>query len=145
MLLRADGCWAYQLAVVIDDADQGVNQILRGADLLDSTPRQIYLQRLLGAREPQYLHIPVIANVAGVKLSKQTLAPALRAGNEAGQLWQALKLLWQSPSTELAGESLHEVWRWAQANWSVGYMPHTRSVSVSIEPGFQYEFLGTGK
>ena len=145
VLLRADGCWAYQLAVVVDDADQGVNQVLRGADLLDSTPRQIYLQRLLGGREPQYLHIPVIANAAGEKLSKQTLAPALRSGNEADQLWQALKLLWQSPPAELAGAQLHEVWQWAQANWSVGYMPHTRTVSVSIGPGFHYGFLGTEK
>ena len=77
VLKRADGYWAYQLAVVVDDADQGVTDIVRGADLLDSTPRQIYLQRLLGVPTPRYLHVPVVRNAEGEKLSKQTGALAL--------------------------------------------------------------------
>jgi glutamyl-Q tRNA(Asp) synthetase len=72
VLKRADGYWAYQLAVVVDDAEQGVTDIVRGADLLDSTPRQIYLQRLLGVPTPRYLHVPVVRNANGEKLSKQT-------------------------------------------------------------------------
>jgi glutamyl-Q tRNA(Asp) synthetase len=83
VLKRADGYWAYQLAVVVDDADQGVTDIVRGADLLDSTPRQIYLQRLLGVPTPRYLHVPVVRNAAGEKLSKQTGALAVQPGDEA--------------------------------------------------------------
>ena len=81
VLLRADGQFAYQLAVVVDDAEQGVTDVVRGADLLDSTPRQIFLQRLLGYPMPRYLHVPAAVNQAGEKLSKQTgarLAPAHR-------------------------------------------------------------------
>ena len=82
LLKRADGFWAYQLAVVVDDADQGVTDVVRGADLLDSTPRQIYLQRLLGVPTPRYLHVPVVRNENGEKLSKQTGALAVTAGDE---------------------------------------------------------------
>ncbi|MGS0740699.1 tRNA glutamyl-Q(34) synthetase GluQRS [Glaciimonas sp. GG7] len=77
VLKRADGFWAYQLAVVVDDADQGVTHVVRGTDLLDSTARQIYLQRLLQLRTPAYLHVPVITNVSGEKLSKKNGAQAL--------------------------------------------------------------------
>jgi glutamyl-Q tRNA(Asp) synthetase len=80
VLKRADGYWAYQLAVVVDDAEQGVTDIVRGADLLDSTPRQIYLQRLLGVPTPRYLHVPVVRNANGDKLSKQTGALAVQPG-----------------------------------------------------------------
>jgi glutamyl-Q tRNA(Asp) synthetase len=83
VLKRADGYWAYQLAVVVDDAEQGVTDIVRGADLLDSTPRQIYLQRLLGMPAPRYLHLPVLRNANGEKLSKQTGALAVQPGDEA--------------------------------------------------------------
>jgi glutamyl-Q tRNA(Asp) synthetase len=82
VLKRADGYWAYQLAVVVDDAEQGVTDIVRGADLIDSTPRQIYLQRLLGVPTPRYLHVPVVRNAAGEKLSKQTGAVAVQPGDE---------------------------------------------------------------
>ena len=82
LLKRADGFWAYQLAVVVDDAEQGVTDVVRGADLLDSTPRQIYLQRLLGVPTPRYLHVPVVRTEHGEKLSKQTGAMAVTAGDE---------------------------------------------------------------
>ena len=77
VLRRADGFWAYQLAVVVDDADQEITHVVRGADLLESTARQIYLQRLLNKNIPQYLHVPVMTNERGEKLSKQTGAEAL--------------------------------------------------------------------
>ena len=83
VLKRADGFWAYQLAVVVDDAEQGVTDIVRGADLIDSTPRQIYLQHLLGVPTPRYLHVPVLRNAAGEKLSKQTGALAVAPQDEA--------------------------------------------------------------
>jgi glutamyl-Q tRNA(Asp) synthetase len=83
VLKRADGFWAYQLAVVVDDAAQGVTDVVRGADLIDSTPRQIYLQRLLGLPTPRYLHVPVVRNSGGEKLSKQTGAAAVAPRDEA--------------------------------------------------------------
>ena len=82
VLKRADGFWAYQLAVVVDDAGQGVTDVVRGADLIDSTPRQIYLQHLLGVPTPRYLHVPVVRNAEGEKLSKQTGAAALVPSSE---------------------------------------------------------------
>lgn len=86
VLKRADGFFAYQLAVVVDDGEQGVTDVVRGADLIDSTARQIYLQRLLGLPTPRYLHVPVIRNALGEKLSKQTGAGAIVAGDAAASL-----------------------------------------------------------
>ena len=91
VLKRADGYWAYQLAVVVDDADQGVTDVVRGADLLDSTPRQIYLQGLLGVPTPRYLHVPVVRNADGEKLSKQTGASAVPSGGSEAQALAVLK------------------------------------------------------
>jgi len=98
VLQRADGQFSYQLAVVVDDAAQGVTDVVRGADLLDSTPRQIYLQRLLGLPEPRYLHVPVALSAAREKLSKQTGAGAVSAAD----LPRALAFLGQAPTDDLA-------------------------------------------
>jgi glutamyl-Q tRNA(Asp) synthetase len=89
VLKRADGFWAYQLAVVVDDAEQGVTDIVRGADLLESTARQIYLQRLLGFNTPRYLHVPAVVNDRGEKLSKQTGAQPLDVRNPINALMKA--------------------------------------------------------
>jgi len=86
VIRRADGFWAYQLAVVVDDGAQAITDIVRGADLLDSTPRQLYLQELLALPQPRYLHVPVVANADGEKLSKQTGAQAFDNGADAGVL-----------------------------------------------------------
>lgn len=93
VLRRADGFWAYQLAVVVDDAEQGVTDVVRGADLLESTARQIYLQRLLNYPTPHYLHVPALTNAAGEKLSKQTGAQALDRRQPVPQLLHAAKHL----------------------------------------------------
>ena len=95
VLKRRDGLHAYQLAVVVDDADQGITDVVRGADLLWSTPRQIALQRKLGHATPRYLHLPVATNAQGEKLSKQTLAPPVDAANAAVAIADALAFLGQ--------------------------------------------------
>ncbi|MET3119332.1 glutamyl-Q tRNA(Asp) synthetase [Undibacterium sp. GrIS 1.8] len=122
VLKRADGFWAYQLAVVVDDAAQGVTHVVRGDDLLDSTPRQIYLQDLLGLPHVQYLHIPVVANANGDKLSKQTGAQAIDvSGSERDVLRQALlpaaELLGLKIETQQYGDTLEEFWHGAVTAW----------------------------
>jgi glutamyl-Q tRNA(Asp) synthetase len=95
---RRDGLFAYQLAVVVDDALQGVTDVVRGADLLWSTPRQIVLQRALGHPTPRYLHFPVVTNAAGEKLSKQTGAEAILPSHGTELLRHALAFLGQPPA-----------------------------------------------
>lgn len=128
VLLRADGLFAYQLAVVVDDAWQGITDIVRGADLLDSTARQIWLQQQLGLATPRYAHLPIATNAAGEKLSKQTLAPALDAGHAAANLCSALAFLGQQPPAELGLASVGEVWAWAAAHWSLARVPRRRGI-----------------
>ncbi len=127
VLYRADHVFAYQLAVVVDDAEQGITDVVRGADLLDSTPRQIYLQRLLGYATPRYCHAPVAVNAAGEKLSKQTLAPAIDAVNPVPSLVAALRFLGHAPPRESAG-SLASLWQWAIANWRLERVPRKRAM-----------------
>jgi glutamyl-Q tRNA(Asp) synthetase len=110
VVLRADGLFAYQLAVVVDDADQRITDLVRGADLLDSTPRQIALQRLLGYPQPRYLHTPVATNTAGEKLSKQTGAQPLDEWETATDLRKALVFLGLDPPRDADAPDLL---RWA--------------------------------
>jgi len=117
VLLRADGQFAYQLAVVVDDAEQGVSDVVRGADLLDSTPRQIYLQRRLGHPTPRYLHVPAAVNAAGEKLSKQTGARAVDTGRKGDELRHALAFLGQPETDDLAQ---------AVKNWQPTLIPARR-------------------
>ncbi|HEZ2617508.1 tRNA glutamyl-Q(34) synthetase GluQRS [Neisseria meningitidis] len=121
VLLRADGYWAYQLAVVADDAEQGVTHIVRGQDLLVSTPRQIYLQQCLGVPTPQYAHLPLLTNAQGQKWSKQTLAPALdlnRREQLLRQVFRYLKLP-EAPEADRPAELLD----WAVAHWDMDKVP----------------------
>ncbi len=128
VLLRADGLFAYQLAVVVDDAEAGITEIVRGADLLDSTARQILLQRLLGHPTPAYAHLPVASNAAGEKLSKQTLARAVEGSDPARVLVDALDFLGQQPPPGLAAAGLAAVWAWARQHWSMARVPRRRAV-----------------
>jgi glutamyl-Q tRNA(Asp) synthetase len=117
VLRRADGLFAYQLAVVVDDAFQGITEVVRGSDLLDNTPRQIALQRALGLPTPGYLHLPVALNARGEKLSKQTFAPALDGSRPLPALWQGLDFLGQQPPPELLQGDLDSLWCWAVEHW----------------------------
>lgn len=114
---RADDLFAYQLAVVVDDDYQGITDVVRGADLLLSTPRQILLQQLLALSTPHYLHLPVIVNEQGEKLSKQTLAEPISKDKAVATLFQALLHLQQHPDPQLARAGVHELLDSAIANW----------------------------
>ena len=114
---RADGLFAYQLAVVVDDAFQGITHIVRGADLLASTPRQIYLQHLLGLPTPRYMHLPIAVNEAGEKLSKQTLAAPVDSSHAVTTLLRVLDFLQQRAPADLAGSDVETVLDWAVENW----------------------------
>lgn len=116
---RADGGWAYQLAVVVDDADAGITEVVRGADLLLSTPRQIHLQRLLGVPMPAYLHLPVAVAEDGTKLAKQTGAPAIDDRTPAANLVAALRFLGQMPPADLTPAPVRTVLDWALSHWDV--------------------------
>lgn len=122
ILYRADGQFAYQLAVVIDDADQGVTDVVRGADLLESTARQIHLQRLLGLPTPRYLHVPVVLAASGEKLSKQTGARPVDPAQRDDLIREALRLLGQAASSNLEQ---------AIAAWDVSRVPRRRAIARS--------------
>jgi glutamyl-Q tRNA(Asp) synthetase len=114
---RADGFFAYQLAVVVDDQLQGIDHVVRGADLLSSTPRQIWLQRLLGYATPRYLHIPLVYGGDGRKLSKSDAAHPVDIGNPLASLLDAWKFL-QPGMPESRDMSLSEFWQWAPSVWN---------------------------
>jgi glutamyl-Q tRNA(Asp) synthetase len=128
VLYRADRVYAYQLAAAVDDAEQGVTHVVRGADLLDSTPRQIYLQRLLRLPTPRYAHLPVAVDARGQKLSKQTKAPPVDPGNAAPALVSALHFLGHDAPLELERAGVGEIWGWAQENWRLDRVPRVRTV-----------------
>jgi glutamyl-Q tRNA(Asp) synthetase len=120
---RADGLFAYQLAVVVDDAFQCITHVVRGADLLWNTPRQIYLQTLLGLPTPAYAHVPLITNAAGQKLSKQTRAQPLPERGRSTVLTQALAALGHPPPADLTGATPAELLAWASTHWQIENVP----------------------
>lgn len=126
---RADGLFAYQLAVVVDDAFQGITHVVRGADLLWNTPRQILLQTLLGLPTPDYAHVPLITNAAGQKLSKQTRAPALPEHRRGAVMTQALAALGHTPPADLSGAAPAELLAWARAHWSIAHVPRRPAIA----------------
>jgi glutamyl-Q tRNA(Asp) synthetase len=131
VLHRADGLFAYQLAVVVDDAYQEITEVVRGSDLLDNTPRQITLQQTLGLYTPDYIHLPVVLNAQGQKLSKQTFAPPLDDSNPLPALWQGLKFLGQKPIPELLEGGINDLWQWAIENWQISAIPRRLGSSLA--------------
>jgi glutamyl-Q tRNA(Asp) synthetase len=120
---RKDGLYAYQLAVVVDDIDQGVTDVVRGSDILEATGRQIYLTRLLGGSTLQYAHIPVALGADGQKLSKQNHAPALDNDQPSKNLCRALAMLGQDPPAGLVDEAPEAIVEWAVTHWQITEIP----------------------
>ena len=131
---RADKLFAYQLAVVIDDAEQQINHVVRGADLLESTPRQIYLQQLLGLSTPAYLHLPVASDASNAKLSKQSFARRISVDDTHSAVLDALRFLHQPLPDTPQDASREELWQWAADHWDLGAIP----VSTVLPAPAQY-------
>jgi glutamyl-Q tRNA(Asp) synthetase len=128
IIRRRDGLHAYQLAVVLDDAWQGVTDVVRGADLLDSTPRQLYLQELLGLARPSYLHVPLLVQPHGNKLGKSYRSAPLDSHQAPALLCRALRTLGQEPPSELAHASTEQVVQWGVDHWDASRIPRTKTL-----------------
>ncbi len=127
---RKDGLYAYLLAAVVDDIEQGVTDVVRGSDILESTGRQIYLTRLLGGRALRYAHIPVMLGADGQKLSKQNHAPALDDAQPSRNLYEALNTLGQDPPSELKHEAPETIVKWAVTHWDINVIPKMAAVTA---------------
>jgi glutamyl-Q tRNA(Asp) synthetase len=129
IIKRKDNIIAYQFAVVVDDALQQVTHVIRGLDLLNSTPRQLYLQGLLGFNPPKYLHIPIIVDETGYKLSKQTFAKVVDQRHPEKSLFYLLSLLKQQPPIELKNAPITELLTWAIAHWQVNQLKNISTIT----------------
>ena len=133
IIKRRDGLIAYHLAVVVDDHLSGITEIVRGIDLMESSLRQIWLQRLLGFRTPAYQHIPVAVNADGSKLSKLTGATALPLDSPAPTLVAALDALGQQPPQALAASAPADIWAWATENWDIGVLAGRKAIPTNLK------------
>jgi glutamyl-Q tRNA(Asp) synthetase len=131
ILRRRDGIIAYVLAVVVDDADQGITHVMRGADLLDNTPRQIHLQRVLGLSTPAYAHVPVLTESDGAKLAKSRRSVRADAGSALAQLIAVFGLLGLAPPASLAEATIAQAWGWAVAQWDIMRVPKRLTLPVA--------------
>lgn len=134
VIRRRDGLIAYHLAVVADDHDNSVTEVVRGIDLLESTPRQIHIQQLLGFESPRYLHIPIIVDADGNKLSKQTGAQGLDSLHAPRLLVAALSALGQNPPASLAECQVGDIWAWAFGHWDIGVLKGLRTIPADRYP-----------
>jgi len=131
ILRRTDGLFAYQLAVVVDDYIQGITHIVRGADLFDNTPRQLYLQCLLEYdKQPIYLHFPVVVNPDGKKLSKQSWSPQISHSKKRDTLILALRFLGQNPPPSSDFSTVDDIWSWSVKNWNSSNIPKTLTQAI---------------
>jgi glutamyl-Q tRNA(Asp) synthetase len=133
VLYRADHVFSYHLACAVDDAEEGITDVVRGADLIDSTPRQIYLQQLLGLPQPAYLHLPVALNGRGEKLSKQTLAQPVDPQHPWKTIDAVLRFLGLMLPGEYARAGATECLQWAAANWRREALPRRRALPAPAD------------
>jgi len=131
ILKRSDQLWAYQLAVVVDDALQNISHIVRGSDLLDCTPRQIFLQQRLGLTPPEYLHHIIIRDKSNTKLSKQTGAAPVRTDSPQKVLFDCLTVLQQQPPADLINSSLPEIWQWSIKHWNIAALDSQHKSTIN--------------
>jgi glutamyl-Q tRNA(Asp) synthetase len=131
VIRRRDGLFAYQLAVVVDDAAQKITHVVRGADLLGSTARQIALQAALGLATPKYAHVPLAIDANGVKLSKSAGAAAVDPRQPAHELWRTLEFLRQGPPPGLRRGPVAALWKWAIEHWQAQSLTGMRQASVA--------------
>jgi glutamyl-Q tRNA(Asp) synthetase len=132
VIKRKDHIIAYQFAVVIDDNLQHINHVVRGVDLLESTIKQIYLQYLLGYSTPEYMHVPVIIDRQGFKLSKQTLATEVTSKDPKAVIFELLFLLKQNPPHDIRDGTLSELLTWAIAHWNPDPLKNSRTISQRL-------------
>ena len=130
---RRDGLIAYQLAVVVDDHLQGITDVVRGIDLMGSTPRQVWLQSLLGYATPAYCHIPVVINDRGQKLSKSHGAKGVPLDQPEKMLFAALQTLGQHPPDELKSAELAHIWAWALTSWDIHVLDEKAEIRPSLD------------
>ena len=133
IIKRADMLFAYQLAVVVDDGEQRINNIVRGVDLLESTPRQIYLQQLLGLPTPAYLHLPIAVGADKAKLSKQTFARRIDVDDTNNAILDALRFLGQPLPDTPRDASREELWQWAIDHWDINLIPAGRELPAPTQ------------
>jgi glutamyl-Q tRNA(Asp) synthetase len=131
ILRRRDQLFAYLLAVVVDDAAQGVTHVVRGADLLDNTPRQVYLQQLLGLPVPAYAHVPVLTEPDDSKLAKSRRSVRVDTDSALPQLLAVFSMLGLPVPRSLAGATLAEAWKWATQHWDINQVPKRLTVRVT--------------
>lgn len=134
IIKRADRVISYNLAVVVDDADQRISEIMRGADLIATTARQIFLQQTLGFATPAYAHVPVAVDATGAKLSKQNRAPAIDADRGREWLLAALDFLGQDPPAALGAAEGEDILRWGVANWRLARVPRRQTIHYPPRP-----------
>ncbi|MCZ6642594.1 MAG: tRNA glutamyl-Q(34) synthetase GluQRS [Gammaproteobacteria bacterium] len=125
---RRDGLIAYQLATAVDDGSDEITQVVRGSDLLDNTPRQLFLMELLNLEPPEYAHIPTLVSANGQKLSKQYHAAPVEAANAAKNLYQIFCLLGQNPPAESEFSSCEALLNWGIHNWSMDAIPAVKTL-----------------
>jgi glutamyl-Q tRNA(Asp) synthetase len=130
ILYRADHVYAYHLACVVDDAEEGITHVVRGADLIDSSPRQIYLQRLLGMPTPEYLHLPIAVDRNGQKLSKQALSRAVEPAQASAVIREVLAFLGQSAPPTLSAMPPAQALQYGVENWSRERLPKSHSIML---------------